>query len=127
MTRSLTSQLPYPQAHSVDQNHPPGYRQPTWEPDMLDYKCYENHWNDFLLTPHARAAVKSGGIVQRLSVQSIDPNYVIAGPSNEVFATSRPKYFDGDEARYWDDELIDDEIDIICGVYKIDTGMYHGT
>ena len=125
MTRSLTSQLPYPQARSVKWNHPPGYRRPTWKPDMLDYKHYENHRNDFLLTPHARAAVKYGGIIWRLSVQSIDPDYVTAGPSSEVLATSRAKYFDHDEARYWDDELIDEEINIICGVYKIDTGMYY--
>ncbi|KAF7969794.1 hypothetical protein HWV62_25969 [Athelia sp. TMB] len=124
ITRSLANQLPYSQARSVKRNRPPGYRRPTWKPDMFDYQRYENHRNDFLLTPHARAAVKSGGILWRLSVQSIDPNYVAAGPSSEVLATSRSKYFEGDKAQYWDDELTDDEIDIICGVYKIDTGMY---
>ncbi|KAF7971128.1 hypothetical protein HWV62_22004 [Athelia sp. TMB] len=129
MTRASTSQLPYPQSPSVKWNRPPGYRRPTWKPDMLDYKHYENHRNDFLLTPRSRAAVKYGGIVWRLSVQSIDPDYVAAGPSSEIFATSRAKYFDHDEARYWDDELIDEEIDIICGVYKIDTaqGSSHQT
>ncbi|KAF7968028.1 hypothetical protein HWV62_32162 [Athelia sp. TMB] len=98
MTRSRTSQLPYPQADIVKWNRPPGYRRPAWKPDMLDYKHYENHRNDFLLTPHARAAVKYGGIVWRLSVQSIDPDYVTAGPSSEVLATTRAKYFDHDDA-----------------------------
>ncbi|KAF7978401.1 hypothetical protein HWV62_803 [Athelia sp. TMB] len=122
ITRSSTSSLPLPQASRVIEHRPLGYRHTLWQADLIDYRQYENLRNAFLLTPRARAAVKYGGIVWRLSVQSIDPEYVIAGPSTEVMAYSRPMYFEGDPARYWDDELIEAEMDIVCGVYRVYTG-----
>ena len=47
---------------------------------------------------------------------------VIKGPSENV-------HFDGwvwieGNIGFWDDALTDDDIDIICGVYHVDAGMY---
>ncbi|KZP01974.1 hypothetical protein FIBSPDRAFT_771417, partial [Athelia psychrophila] len=35
-----------------------------------------------------------------------------------------PKHFKGDTKSYWDDELKDEDIDTVCGVYKIYSGCH---
>lgn len=102
---------------------PPGYRKSTWKPTLIDFRQYETDREAFLLTPRARAAVTAGGILWRLSVQSIDLEYVMAGPSEEVCATTSSMKIKGLNGQYFDDELTSDEVDIVCGVYKIYTGM----
>ncbi|KAF7964826.1 hypothetical protein HWV62_2643 [Athelia sp. TMB] len=97
-----------------------GARHANHESSVADYIAYEKKRNVFLLCDRARAAVMKGGIIWRLSVHSIDQNMVLNGP---VDITSG-LYSRMDDENYgsWDDELTEDELDLISGVYKIFTG-----
>jgi hypothetical protein len=64
-----------------------------------------------------------GGIVSRLTREAALYDQVWYGPSDDVLlegicfwsgASSTPAY--------WDDRLTEDELNLVCGVYKVDTG-----
>lgn len=93
------------------------------QPDTLDFRHYEACRKDFLLyAPHARAAGSNGGILWRLTVESINWDYDIAGPSPEVQQPMMPILFEDDNKTYWVNELQDRDLDIMCGIYKIYSG-----
>lgn len=101
-----------------------GYRPPGYRPDATDYQTYVSTRNRFLRTTRCRAALMSGGLVGRLAKDVVQYSQVYYGPSDAVFdegfCLSDAK---NSSLRYWDDQLTEDDLDIICGVYKIATGM----
>lgn len=97
-----------------------GYRLSGYKPCMRDYVTYEGIRNNFLTTPRARAALLKGGIVWRLAREVVSDAAVALGPSSEVYGTGRR--FSSREGVFWDDDLSEDELDLICGVYKVFTG-----
>ena len=60
-----------------------------------------------------------GGIVWHLSWDAVRIEEALGGPSPEVFQTGN--WFLSDRAYLWDDELSEDELNLICGVYKVFT------
>jgi hypothetical protein len=64
-----------------------------------------------------------GGIVWRLSWDAVGVEVALGGPSPEVFQTGH--WFLSEGAYLWDDELSDDELNLICGVYKVFTGKQY--
>lgn len=124
MALSQSSQMQGTQDTGFSRCRAPGYRKEGWKPEPIDFRHYETCRKDFLLhAPRARAAASKGGILWRLTVEFIDWNYVIAGPSPEVQRSTRAKHLKGDPNEYWDDELMEEDIDIVCGVYKIYSGQ----
>jgi hypothetical protein len=101
-----------------------GYRPANYVPDDIDYKAYEFRRNQFIRSPRGRAAATQAGIVGRIIQEVIRVEDVCAGPSDSVFEDGIC-FWDGKESSvaYWDDKLTEDEIDLICGVYKVDTGL----
>jgi hypothetical protein len=101
-----------------------GYRPQNYRPDYIDYKAYECLRNQFLLSPRGRAAMLAGGIVARLAREVVRLEGVCIGPSDGVLE-SGICFWDGKQssAAYWDDKLTEDESDLICGVYRVDTGQ----
>lgn len=95
-----------------------GYREAEYRPTTLDYGLYERHRRAVLCRPHGRAALMRGGIVWRLAYEDVDPQRVLFGPSD-----SEQKHVQllGDVARE-DDTLSEEELFIICGVYRIYAG-----
>jgi hypothetical protein len=95
-----------------------GYRPHGYKPDMVDYAVYERDRSAVASGPSGRAGRLMGGIVARLIMDAIDNDTVaIAGPSDVVF-----EYGTGFRTKggyLWDDALSDEELDIICGVYKV--------
>ena len=63
-----------------------------------------------------RAALLKGGIIWRLALEVLSVDDVLAGPSTET-VTNYVVARDGVYAI--DDDLSPDEMDIICGVYRI--------
>ena len=64
-----------------------------------------------------------GGIVGRLAREALGEHadmIVRLGPSDDVFWMGIAIQL-GDDY-FWDDDLVEDEEQIICGVYKISTG-----
>lgn len=94
-----------------------------------DYNSYVNVRNNFLQETHAcRAALLYGGIVWRIAMDALGYEYaldeVLRGPSEDcVDFGGIPQYLvDGTEL--WDDALSEDELDLICGVYKDNTSKF---
>lgn len=82
----------------------------------VDYVAYETERNRLLNGPAGRAALMAGGILWRLAVQVVGEEHVLFGPTHtsqtQVLATLEGMDF-------VDDVLTPDEIDIICGTYKV--------
>jgi hypothetical protein len=57
--------------------------------------------------------------VWRLVKETLGLDVVMVGPSDEVCIQSQ-----GLDA-YYNDELTEDELQVICGVYKVYTGTWH--
>jgi hypothetical protein len=102
-----------------------GYRPQGYVPRDCDYASYEALRDKFLQTPRARAALLKGGIVWRLSWDAVGVEAALGGPSPEVFQSGH--WFLSEDAYLWDDELSDDELNLICGVYKVFTGKQYQT
>lgn len=92
----------------------------NYKPDVVDYKGYERDRATFLLSDRARAALLEGGIVWRLAIEHLKFDDVIGGPAE--LDSGLYERFDGELVGGWDDKLTNDELDLICGVYKIFTG-----
>jgi hypothetical protein len=97
-----------------------GYRPKGYTPLPCDYAAYEALRDSFLATPRARAALLKGGIVWRLAKEVVPEVTVLNGPSSEALLTGRA--FRCEERYLWDDELTEEELNLICGVYKVHTG-----
>ncbi|KAF7977004.1 hypothetical protein HWV62_4936 [Athelia sp. TMB] len=97
-----------------------GARHDNYESCLADYIAYERKRDAFLLCDRARAAVMKGGIIWRLTVHAIDRNLVLDGPVD--ITSGLYSRMDGEQYGSWDDELTDDELHLITGVYKIFTG-----
>jgi hypothetical protein len=108
---------PPPSIHSIGL----GWRHTSYKPDAVDYTAYREQRDAFFRHPRARAALLRGGIVWRLAMQSISQDAVLAGPTDEVF-THGQVFQTSDGAYWWDDDLSEDELNLICGVYKVFTG-----
>ena len=90
-----------------------------------DFHAYENRRNNFLRSPRGRAALMAGGIIARLAREVADVQDVLDGPSptaNEGGDRSFRLWEEGYPCPFWDDQLNQEEIDLICGTYEIPTG-----
>ena len=86
-----------------------------------DYRVYEEHVRYILRGPKARAALLLGGIVWRLVLEILGQTLVedvVKGPSCEVYHCGQA-FTPSRGNDYYDDSLSTDEIDAICGVYKV--------
>ena len=67
----------------------------------------------------------AGGIIARLACEVADVQDVLDGPSptaNEGGDQSFRLWEEGYPCPFWDDQLNQEEIDLICGTYEIPTG-----
>ena len=94
-----------------------GSRVEGYKPTSEDYTEYESKRNELLSLPRvARAAFMKGGIVWRLAVEaSVSIDHVFAGPMDEESVNHHDM---------WDNQLTNDELDLICGVYRVHTGKF---
>jgi hypothetical protein len=90
---------------------------------LLDYLTYQTRRSEFLGSPRGRAARFAGGIIGRLCLEDINDDRASQGPSDEVLENG-VRFWDGQsQTAYWDDALTPQEIDLICGVYVLPTGL----
>src|SRR5271154_548212 len=102
----------------LSQNHLPyklGVRKANFRPNSSDYVEYELMRDTFLREPHARAALLMGGIVWRLAIEVLGPVPATNGPSFHSHGLDAESSY----GSVVDDMLSDDEVNLICGVYKI--------
>jgi hypothetical protein len=113
----------HPQSHPHVPHHRVtlGARPEGYVPDAADYAAYEAARTRFLQSSSARAALLKGGIVWRLAMEFMTPSGVLAGPSDIASTRGRVIRISG-VGDFCDDELSENDIDIICGVYQVYTG-----
>jgi hypothetical protein len=109
--------LPLPPHHRAGL----GERREGYEPGTADYESYEAARDDFLRRPKARVALLRGGIVWRLVMEFLQIGSVLVGPSDDALKHGQSLRMDGLD--YVDDDLTSDELDLICGVYQVQTGI----
>ncbi|KAH8096988.1 hypothetical protein BXZ70DRAFT_1009316 [Cristinia sonorae] len=92
-------------------------RSADYQPGRGGYMAYEMARDDLLRSPRGRAALRMGGIIWRLSVETISPERLLRGPSE--YATTQIQ--DGDSI--WVEDVITEvEMNVICGMYNPLTG-----
>ncbi|KAI0640347.1 hypothetical protein C8Q79DRAFT_921824 [Trametes meyenii] len=97
-----------------------GWRQLTFRGTEWDYRLYEDRAYQILASPRGRAAILEGGIVWRLALEILGDDArqrAVEGPSKDIFQYAQ-EVRSGQES-YFDDALTAEEIDIICGTYKV--------
>ncbi|KAK7030162.1 hypothetical protein R3P38DRAFT_2524007, partial [Favolaschia claudopus] len=100
-----------------------GYRLKDFQPDMRDYNGYLDCREHFLRTSRGQVALRSGGIIARIAREVLTIEDGLLGPGDEV-TRNGICFWDGHTpGALWDDQLTEDEIDIVCGVYHIATGQ----
>ncbi|KAF8239155.1 hypothetical protein L208DRAFT_1239390, partial [Tricholoma matsutake] len=97
-----------------------GYQPSGYMPHDCDYSSYEALRDKFLQTPQAWATLLKGGIIWHLSWDAVGVEAALGSPSLQVFQTGH--HFFSEQAYLWDDELSEDELNLICSIYKVFTG-----
>jgi hypothetical protein len=98
-----------------------GWRNVGYRGDSGDYAGYENRRKAFLVQPRGRAGALAGGIVWRLVIHDLELSHICAGPSDDVFEYGDMICSDSSGVELWDDALSEDELNLICGVYRVRT------
>ena len=129
-TLSKVQSLPPARFRTKDRSHTPrrhglGERPPGHILDQSDYVAYISERTRLLENERIlRAAVKRGGILSRLVGDNIDECQIIDGPSRN--AAENPFEvtvdIDGKPEKYIDDNISEEEIATLVGLYSIRTG-----
>lgn len=102
-----------------------GWRHLNYKPTIRDYNFYEHCRKAFFNNhPRSRSAYLRGGIIWRHALETagaLADESVLGGPSEETLTCGTCVQCDGVEP-LWDDGLSEADIDVICGVYKYETG-----
>jgi hypothetical protein len=101
-----------------------GWRPAGHRPAISEYNFYEDLRRAFFDHPRSRAARLKGGILWRLALEGgggIVDDHVLDGPSDEVLACGTCIASHNSPESLWDDDLTEAEMDLICGVYHVDT------
>jgi hypothetical protein len=88
-----------------------------------DYEVYVHQRAMILSSPRGRAALLRGGIVGRLAREHLSIDSACLGPSPSV-TIHRIGFNITDKhgVKYWDDDLTENEINVICGLHHSYTG-----
>jgi hypothetical protein len=103
--------VPRPRTVFESNLHPHG-----WEPDQYEYLQYERRRNEFLRLSHVRVVIARGGILWRLCKFAL-VNNIQDGPSKDV-----QDFNCYPSGQHLFEDLIEDEINMLCGVYLVSTG-----
>ena len=91
--------------------------------NLADYAAYTTIRDSYLLShPNARAALCVGGIVARLAREGMSNMVVLSGPSETVLNGEQSVLTSGDD-HFCDDTIPPEIMDLICGVYEVETGQ----
>ena len=96
--------------------YPKGYK-----PTLDDYHQYELRRNALLQHSYAHVALSMGGIIWRLAVEALGLDLEWTGPScSRAFCNT----LQTPSGTVFEDRLTDDEVSIICGVYRTLTSEF---
>jgi hypothetical protein len=125
-TRIRQSQIQSPSPQHSRPLQVLGWRHLNYRPTIHDYNFYEHCRKAFFnYHPRSRSAYLRGGIIWRHALETagaLADESVLGGPSEETLTCGAcVECGDGVEP-LWDDGLSEADINVICGVYKYETG-----
>ena len=108
--------------------HSLGWHPPRHKPGPREYTVYRELQDRVLSCPYHCVALLQGGIVWHLALDALEfPTdaeiSVTQGPSEDALTRGTTIVLDNG-LELSDDSLTEEEIELICGVYKWLTGMY---
>ena len=71
------------------------------------------------MQPRGRARALAGGIIWHLVIHDLELSHICTRPSNDVFEYGDMIPSDSSGVGLWDDMLSEDELNLICGVYRV--------
>ncbi|KAJ6459695.1 hypothetical protein DFH09DRAFT_960490 [Mycena vulgaris] len=100
-----------------------GRRPAGYTPTLVDYGVYTQHRDAFLRSSRGCAALFYGGIVGRLARLVISDYEDVAcfEPTDDILKAGTRIASGNGEKVLWHEALTKDEIDLICGVYMVET------
>ncbi|KAJ7876639.1 hypothetical protein B0H13DRAFT_1632076 [Mycena leptocephala] len=103
-----------------------GRRPAGYTPTLVDFGVYVQRRDAFLRSSRDRAALFHGGVVGRLA-RSVIPDFediTCLDPSEDILKAGARVSSGNGERALWHEVLTQDEINLVCGVYTIETGMF---
>ncbi|KAJ7141802.1 hypothetical protein C8R43DRAFT_892487 [Mycena crocata] len=102
-----------------------GFRPENYAFEEQDYNAYITR-RDFqiLHTPRARIALQYGGVIARMARGEVSDDAILSQSSDDVYDVGDCLWDGTSSYSYWYYPLSDNEIDLVCGVHHIGTGMY---
>ncbi|KAK0496587.1 hypothetical protein EDD18DRAFT_1105693 [Armillaria luteobubalina] len=102
--------------------HPTNYK-----PNRLEFATYQALCKGFLRSQQGHAALLAGGILGCIAQDFISNDEVYLGPSADVLKSGICFVTDGESTPiFLDNALTDNEIDLLCSIYKVETGCRNG-
>ncbi|KAJ7303086.1 hypothetical protein DFH08DRAFT_722307 [Mycena albidolilacea] len=113
-----------PKGFKVDTTSGLGFRPHEHKFDEHDYRAYTTRQDLQLLhTPRGRIAMQYGGVVARLARSEVSDDDFFRGFDDDIYDVGDCLWDETSKHAYWYDRLSDHEIDLLCGVYHVGTGM----
>jgi hypothetical protein len=101
-----------------------GFRPNKYAFDKHDYNAYTTQRDLKLLhTARGRIALQYGGIIARLARSEVSDDDFFHQFDDEIYNVGDCLWDGESKHAYWHDKLSDHEIDLLCGVYHVSTGM----
>lgn len=100
-----------------------GRRPKDYTFNLADYAAYTTIRDSYLRShPNARAALCAGGIIARLAREEMSNVAVLSGPSEAALNGEQTVRTSGND-RFCDDGISPEVMDLVCGVYEVETGQ----
>ncbi|KAJ6500623.1 hypothetical protein C8R45DRAFT_978396 [Mycena sanguinolenta] len=107
----------------VNVNSGLGPRQEEFRASFHDYNAYVAQRNSQLLhTSRGHVALSYGNVIGRLARTEVSIEKGLRGPSGDVYTVGACLWDGHSSHAYWHETLTEHEIDLICGVYYVETG-----
>lgn len=100
-----------------------GLRPQNYSPNRIDYQTYMAIRDKFLQSPRGRATLLYGSVIGCLARAVVAAEEVFRGPTDDATIDGICLWDGHGQLSYWDDALTEQEIDLICGVYHVATGL----
>jgi len=100
-----------------------GHRPKDYIFNLADYAAYTTLRDSYLLShPHAHAAMCAGGIIACLAREEMSHVTALSSGPSEAALNGEQRILTSDGDHFCDDEISDQVMDLICGVYEVETG-----
>ncbi|KAJ7764961.1 hypothetical protein DFH07DRAFT_955790 [Mycena maculata] len=111
-----------PKGFKADTSSGLGIRPNNYEFGEDEYNAYTTLCDlRFLHTPRARIALQYGGVIAWLGRSQVSDDDFFTGFGEDIYDVGDCLWDGTSGFAYWHDKLSDHEIDLLCGVYHVDT------